>query len=92
MRVVLVNGYHAGFARRNISNVNLSYLSQPPKPVWGYTIVNKRPVFDANTSVDLLWSDVCINDIVIRAMSYVGISIKDNEIISYSQAKIKEGT
>lgn len=76
----------------NISTVNLSYLSQPPQPVWGYNIVNGRPVFDATKSVNLLWTDVCINDIVIRAMSYVGISIKDNDIIGYSQIKIKEGT
>lgn len=75
----------------NITTVQLSYLSQPPKPVWGYTMINNRPVFNAATSVDLLWPDVVINDIVILALSYVGISIKDGDLLNYTQQQKAQG-
>lgn len=75
----------------DISVVKLSYLSQPIAPIWNYTIVNGRPVFNAATSIDLNWPDVAVNDIVTRACSYIGISIKDNEILNYTQVKEKEG-
>ncbi len=75
----------------NITTVQLSYLSQPPKPVWGYTMVNNRPVFNSATSVDLLWPDVVINDIVILALSYVGISIKDGDLSQYTQIQKQQG-
>jgi hypothetical protein len=75
----------------DISTIKISYLSQPVAPVWGYTMVKGRPVYNAATSVDFNWPDVAINDIVTRMCSYIGISIKDNELLEYTQIKEKEG-
>jgi hypothetical protein len=71
----------------SISNINFSYLRYPKDAVWAFTLVNNRPVFDPVNSVDLEWEDLVVNDIIIRVMQSIGISIKDAEILNFAQNK-----
>jgi hypothetical protein len=75
-----------------ISNITFQYLKKPAEAKWGYTLVNNRPVYDPATSVDLEWDEICLNDIIMRAASYIGISIKDRDIMQYAELKRNTGT
>ena len=75
----------------NMGSVKFSYLRRPVEPVWGYDIVNGRPVYSESKSTNLEWPDQTINDIIIRACNFIGISIKDGDIVSYTQGKTQEG-
>ena len=75
----------------NISNINFPYLKYPAEARWAYTMVNDRPVFDPVNSVDLEWEDLVLNDIIINAMSAIGISIKDSDVMSYANQKQQTG-
>ena len=75
----------------DLTNVKISYLRRPKMPIWGYTVQSGRPVYDPSQSTDLEWPEQTVNDIIIRACNYIGISIKDGDILGYTQGKIQTG-
>lgn len=75
----------------DMGGIQFSYLRRPVAPVWGYDIVNGRPVYNESKSTNLEWPEQTINDIVIRACNFIGISIKDIQILNYTQGKTQEG-
>ena len=70
---------------KTIGRITFSYLRVPAAPKWAYTTVNNRPVFDATNSVDIESPDETHNEIAAMTLSYLGISIKDAEIVQYAQ-------
>lgn len=89
--IVVFKNTYMQFYPINLGRVQMTYLRQPERAVWAYTMVNNRPVFNSAASVNLNWPDIAINDIVIRACSYIGISIKDADLVAYTQTKTQEG-
>jgi hypothetical protein len=79
------------FYPKDIASAELSYLRQPQEAKFAVTIVSGRPVYDPTLSINLEWPDVAVNDIVMRALSYIGISIKDAEILQYAETLKKTG-
>lgn len=47
--------------------------------------------FSLAGSVDLQWAEDCMNDIIIRALSYLGVHIEDTNVFQYTELKTKEG-
>lgn len=43
--------------------------------------------YDDAASVDLLWNEVCVNDILYRALKDLGLEINASMVISYAQAQ-----
>ena len=77
------------FAPASIGSALLSYVKVPPAIVWGFTLDgNGRRVYDPTTSVNPVWSDVAILEIVTRALSLVGINLQVGALIQYA-AEIK---
>lgn len=75
-----------------LANVTVKYLSVPVNVVWGYTIDGSgRPVYNAGTSVQPVWKDNDIDEIVARALKVLGVSIKENSLINYGQQVIAQG-
>lgn len=77
------------------NTVNVAYLSYwkiPTYGVWGYTVVNGRPVYDPLTSINSEFNDKDSNEIVARCAKLLGINIKDGELIQFAQANIQQGT
>lgn len=75
-----------------LASVNVKYLSVPTNVVWGYTIDGSgRPVYNAGTSVQPVWKDNDIDEIVARALKILGVSIKENSLINYGQQVITQG-
>ena len=71
--------------------IQFDYIRQPVNPVWAYTIVNNRPVYDAANSVQLEVGDDNHNEIVMMMASFLGMNIRENDLIQYSELKEKSG-
>jgi hypothetical protein len=73
-----------------LTTANLTFLRLPTPPVWGYTTVSGRPVYDAGTSTQSEWNDADLNKIIMRAVGLIGVSINDQLIIqAANQVKAK---
>ncbi len=68
----------------------INYLITPVAPVFGYTQVGRVVTYDPATSVQLLWDDTRINDVILNSLSYIGINLDEDKIVSFSEAKQKE--
>lgn len=52
----------------------LTYFRLPVTPVWGYTIVNTLPVYDAATSTNFEWPDILAPEIVNRTARILSVA------------------
>jgi hypothetical protein len=68
-----------------IDRVEMVYLRQPLAPVWGFTLVNNRELYDASTSTDLDIPEEAMNEVAMMHLSYIGIHIREQELIAYSE-------
>lgn len=75
----------------NIQIVNVIYLRQPKSPVWGFNIVNERPVYDASSSVDIDAPEEAFNEIVMMHLGFLGIHIREMELIQYANQNKTQG-
>lgn len=71
----------------NIPQVNLTYIKVPPAPVWGYTTVNGRPVYDDATSVDFVLGHDDIASLVYMICQQIGIEVREPELFQGSTAQ-----
>lgn len=79
------------FYPKNLATANLYYLKKPTDMLWAYTTVSQRPVYDAANSVQPLWKDMDMNEVIYIALSYVGINLKDAEVSQFAQLKTQTG-
>lgn len=75
----------------DIQRVNFSYLRKPVDPVWVFTLQNGRPVYDQANSVDLEAPDESVNEIVMMALSYLGINLREPELVQYAEMMKEQG-
>lgn len=74
------------------ASIKVNYLKVPNNVVWGYNLDGSgRPVYSPGTSTDPLWYDNDIDEIIARACKILGISIKENALVSYGQSVINTG-
>lgn len=71
------------FYPSTISQINMDYLRQPPDALWAFTLSSNRPVYDQANSVQPLWRDTEITDIIIRVLFMFGISIQATQLVQY---------
>jgi hypothetical protein len=76
----------------SIGSFSMSYLKTPPTPVWGYGVVNDKPVFDANLSVDLMIPDMSMNEIALIILAHLGINLSEETLTQYAMAKESTGS
>jgi hypothetical protein len=69
---------------KNIANATLEYLRYPVKALYAFTVENGRPVYDEASSVQLEWDEICVNDIISRALIYIGINLQDGQLASFA--------
>lgn len=79
------------FAPSNIGFATMSYVRNPPNMVWGYAAnIYGQPVYDAASSVQPIWDDLVIFDIIVRALAMVGVNLQSAAIANYAN-EIKMG-
>lgn len=68
-----------------LGSAKLSYVAQAPDMVWGYTLnPNGIPVYNAGTSVQPVWDDATILEIIVRALRLVGVNLQYNDVSAYA--------
>lgn len=72
------------FYPENIGTAKLSYVSEPPLIEWAYTVVSGRPVYDPALSIDPVWADVTMMDIISRALVMVGVNLQAPVLMQYA--------
>lgn len=73
-----------------LTNVKITYLKEPIKPVWAYTIVSNRFVYDDASSIDIEWGEENHNEIIMKTMDYLGINLREGDLVQFSQSKKQE--
>ena len=72
----------------------LVYVGKPLAPKWGYTMVNDQYVYNASSAntQQLTLPTKTHREIAQRMLSYIGISLRDQEPMAYAEAKVKDQT
>lgn len=76
-----------------IKSIKLVYLRKPRAFYWGRTIQNGEYVSDPTDPLDspLEWYEIDQNRILMKALSFAGCNIRDNELIQYAEMKGQGG-
>ncbi len=83
--VELANNQFAVYPIAGITSVKLTYLRYPNTVVWGYDLVNNRPVYSSAKSVDFEFPQTEILRLVSRILKYMGISMADEALEQAAQ-------
>ena len=92
-------GFH--FFPEDIGNAELSYVGNPPDMTWAYTLdANSIPVYSAaggpsvtptTGSVQPVWDDASILEIIVRALAIIGVNLQLQTVEQYSLAIKNQG-
>lgn len=74
------------FYPRSLNQTKLSYVRDAPNIVWGYTLdANGIPVYNAAASVDPVWADFDMLEIIARALRLIGVNLDSTVISGYAE-------
>jgi hypothetical protein len=89
-----IMAYYDGYMQVHpidLQRVTMTYLREPLRPVWAFTLVNGRPVYDAANSVDVEFPFEVYNEIMVKILSYVGINLREGALMQYAEMKDQKG-
>lgn len=69
----------------DVEEAVFTYLRRPVKPLWAFTLVNNRPVYDEANSVNIEFPDETLNELCMKILSYVGINLREPQLVQYSE-------
>jgi hypothetical protein len=69
----------------------LTYIKDAPEIVWGYTTVSGRPVYSSGTSVQPVWDNVDLLEIISRALKLIGLNLQDGQVQQYANQVTQTG-
>lgn len=77
----------------SLASMTLYYLKRPATMVFGYTEDGDgNEIYDAGSSTDSDWPISCHTDLILRALSYAGVSLPDKVMMEGKQfKKVMEG-
>ena len=65
----------------------LIYFKRPQAPKYAFSLSGRILTYDITNSVQLLWNDVYVNEIIAKTIGYLGLRFSDNDSIQFSQLK-----
>lgn len=65
--------------------VLMTYYKTPQTVNWGYTLDSGRPVYNPLTSIDFEWYPTQKLYLITRILGYIGITIRDTELVQYAE-------
>ena len=75
-----------------LTSLMVKYLTVPTDVIWNFTIDGSgRPVYNPTGSVDPLWYNNDIDEIVARAAKIIGVSFKEPTLSQFGQGVINTG-
>ena len=87
----LFGSYLQIWPKKGLQQVTLTYLRQPNEVLWAFTTQNGRPVYDAANSVDIDAPDKAFNRIAMNVLSFLGISIREDQLFQYAELNKSKG-
>lgn len=79
------------FYPKNLATATITYLKKPIDMFWGYNLVSGVPVYNSATSVQPVWEDMDMNEVIYLALSYAGLNIKDADVSQFANVKTQTG-
>ncbi len=74
-----------------VYNGNVTFLTNPIKPVFAYTVISGRViVYDSANSTQLQWRISEINSVVLKALQTLGINISANDLAEWGNQKSQQ--
>lgn len=70
-----------------ITELTIEYLKRPVAPVYAYTEVNRRPLYDAVNSINFDWDKREEAELTMRILQYAGVSMTNGQVVQYTEAK-----
>ena len=71
----------------SITSVSCYYYLYSNKPTWNYVTIAGKPVYDSSNSITFRISSRCHGELVIKILGYLGVSIREADLVNYAQAK-----
>jgi hypothetical protein len=68
----------------------IEYLRTPAKPNFVYTQTGRAINYNQAGSTQLEWSTLEIPKLILKALSYLGINLREQDITTYAESKNKE--
>ena len=65
----------------------LNYIKKPSDPNWAYNTVNNIEIYNSSNSTQLTLADSTHKEIANRILGYIGVNLRESEIITYSEQK-----
>ncbi len=77
----------------SIKRIRMIYLRKPAPFYWGRTVINGEYVYLPTDPLnqELEWYELDQNAIAIKTLSYVGINLREQDLLGYSQMKEAKG-
>ena len=70
-----------------IRRILVTYYRYDKTPNWGYVTISGKPVYDASSSIQFDLSPRCHGELVIKILEYLGVSIREAEVVQYATNK-----
>lgn len=67
------------------------YIKRPTPPVFSYTQSGRSVSYDQLSSVQMAWRDTDILNIIVIALSYIGINISSADVMQFAELKTQQG-
>lgn len=67
------------------------YMKKPAAPVFDYTLVGRVITYNQGGSTQMEWDDEEINNVIAKAMQFLGVNLQAGELIQFFQQKDAAG-
>lgn len=89
--IAIIRQTHIYIEPSTINAVDWYYLRLPVKPVFAYTVVKDELVYDVGNSTEFEWPAVNHMDLVRLLLSYLGINLREQQLIQYAEMQKMKG-
>ncbi len=80
------------FYPNDLWQAKVDYIRNPPRVEWAYTQdANGRPVYDPVHSIDFVFYDTDLFEIMARILRQMGVSLQANEVSAYANEVKNQG-
>lgn len=77
---------------KNVASIQFTYFRYPAQPVWAYTMVSGRPIYDPSNSVQFEVRSEFLNEVAEMICSYFSIFLRDQSLTQYAEMQKAQKT
>lgn len=72
------------FLPRDIGTVMIDYFRTPTAPIWGYSMVSGRAVYDPATSTDFDFPEFAVNNVASVFFQLTGMNLREGDLMNFA--------